>query len=155
MPEPVVAEVRPARPADFQPVVALLGRAGLPVAGVPPTLAGFFVAEVDEPTPGERLVGAIGLEEYGTAGVLRSAVVATQSRGAGVGAALVRRLLADARARGIHDVYLLTTTAEAWFPRFGFVRIARVAVPAALHASEEFNGACPDSAIVMHTTLTD
>jgi N-acetylglutamate synthase-like GNAT family acetyltransferase len=67
----------------------------------------------------------------------------------------VTSLLADARARGIHDIYLLTTTAEAWFPRFGFVRIARAAVPAALHASEEFRGACPDSAVVMHTALTD
>ncbi len=48
---------------------------------------------------------------------------------------------------------LLTTTAEDWFPRFGFVRIARDAVPAALHASAELRGACPASAAVMQKPL--
>jgi amino-acid N-acetyltransferase len=90
---------------------------------------------------------------YGAAALLRSAVVADQARGRGVGAALLDRLLEHARARGVRQVYLLTTTAEDWFPRFGFTRIARQAVPAALHASAEFRGACPDSATVMQATL--
>jgi amino-acid N-acetyltransferase len=149
MPETAFARVRPAAPPDLAGVLAMLDRAGLPTAGVPPSLTGFLVAE-----SGTRLVGVIGLEAYGPVALLRSAVVAADARGAGVGASLVTRLLARAGSQGIHDVYLLTTTAEAWFPRFGFVGVTRDAVPEALHASEEFKGACPDSAVVMHAALT-
>ena len=148
MPETGVARVRPAEPGDQAVVLAMLERAGLPTAGVPPSLTGFLVAE-----SGARLVGVVGLEVYGRAALLRSAVVAAEARGIGVGAGLVQELLDRARTQGIQDVYLLTTTADAWFPRFGFVRISRDAVPLALHASEEFRGACPDSAVVMHASL--
>ena len=56
---------------------------------------------------------------------------------------------AAAQACGAHDLVLLTSTADGWFPRFGFERISRDAAPASLHASEEFRGACPASAVVM------
>lgn len=148
MPETGLARVRPAEPGDRTVVLAMLERAGLPTAGVPPSLTGFLVPEA-----GGRLVGVVGLEAYGRAALLRSAVVAADARGIGVGAGLVQGLLDQARTQGIRDVYLLTTTADAWFPRFGFVRISRDAVPLALHASEEFRGACPDSAVVMHASL--
>ena len=36
------------------------------------------------------------------------------------GRALVTRMISDAEARGIHALYLLTTTAERYFPSFGF-----------------------------------
>ncbi|MBV9947898.1 MAG: GNAT family N-acetyltransferase, partial [Myxococcales bacterium] len=44
---------------------------------------------------------------------------------------------------------LLTTTADSFFPRFGFQHIAREDVPPELRASRELQGACPASAIVM------
>ena len=140
--------VRPARPADYPAVAGLLDAAALPTAGLSPSLADFLVAEGSD-----GLVGAIGLEVYGRAALLRSAVVAPAEQGRGAGTALVRRLLDHARARGVHDIYLLTNTAEDWFPRFGFGRIGREAVPAALHASAEFQGACPDSAVIMRAML--
>ena len=140
--------VRPARAADYPAVAGLLEAAGLPTAGVSPSLPDFMVAEADG-----GVVGAIGLEAYGPAALLRSAVVAPAERGRGAGTALVAGLLEHARARGVRDVYLLTSTAEDWFPRFGFARIRRDAVPAALHASAEFQGACPDSAAILHATL--
>lgn len=149
MPETAFARVRPAAAHDLAVVLAMLDRAGLPTAGIPPSLTGFLVAE-----SGTRLVGVIGLEAYGPVALLRSAAVVADARGAGVGASLVTSLLARARSLGIHDVYLLTTTAEAWFPRFGFVGVTRETVPEALHASAEFKGACPDSAVVMRATLT-
>jgi amino-acid N-acetyltransferase len=140
--------VRPARPADYPAVAGLLDAAGLPTAGLSPSLADFLVAET-----GDRIAGAIGLEVYGGAALLRSAVVAAAARGRGAGTALVVALLERARGRGVRDVYLLTNTAEEWFPRFGFARIRREAVPAALHASAEFQGACPESAAILHATL--
>ena len=145
---PAGLRVRPARPADHPAVAGLLDAAGLPTAGVSPSLADFLVAEA-----GDALVGAVGLEVYGGAALLRSAVVGAAAQGRGAGTALVVGLLEHARARGVRDVYLLTTTAEDWFPRFGFARIPRDAVPAELHASAEFRGACPDSAVIMRATL--
>lgn len=140
--------VRPARSADYPAVAGLLVAAGLPTAGVSPSLPDFMVAEADA-----GVVGAIGLEVYGGAALLRSAVVAAAEQGRGAGTALVAGLLKHARTRGVRDVYLLTTTADAWFPRFGFARIRRDAVPAALNASVEFQGACPDTAVIMRATL--
>jgi len=140
--------IRSAGAADAVAVRALLAGAKLPLDGVPDDLAHFLVAEQDG-----AVVGAIGLEPYGDAALLRSAVVAPAVRGTGLGERLVRALLAAASAGGTHELVLLTTTADTWFPRFGFERITRDAAPAALHASEEFRGACPDSAIVMRLAL--
>ncbi len=142
------ATIRAAHAPDVVAVRALLAGAKLPLDGVPDDLANFLVAELDG-----TVVGAIGLEPYGAAALLRSAVVAPQVRGTGLGERLVRVLIEAARERGTSELVLLTTTAEAWFPRFGFVRITRDAAPESLHASEEFRGACPSSAVVMHLRL--
>jgi amino-acid N-acetyltransferase len=142
--------VRPATQSDYETVVGLLQAANLPLAGVPRALAGFYVAE-----DRGRILGTVGLELYGTDGLLRSAVVDPAARGTGLGHALVGRLLGDARERGIGAVYLLTTTAEGWFPRFGFSRIERDDVPDQVRASVEFREACPASAVVMRAMLSE
>ena len=59
------------------------------------------------------------------------------------------RAVEAARAAGVRGMYLLTTSAERYFPRFGFERITREDVPDPLHASVEFRGACPASAVIM------
>lgn len=58
-------------------------------------------------------------------------------------------------ARGLRTphAYLLTTTAERYFPKFGFERIERHDVPASVQASTEFRSACPASAVVMRKPL--
>jgi amino-acid N-acetyltransferase len=68
---------------------------------------------------------------------------------------LVEALLEHAESDGVADVYLLTTTAEEYFPKFGFARTTRAAVPDAVKLSAEFRGACPDTAIVMVRRLTE
>jgi amino-acid N-acetyltransferase len=142
------AAVRAASGEDHGTVVGLLNAAGLPLAGLTPTLTDFFVAEQEG-----RVVGAIGLEGYGPDALLRSAVVDPAARGSGIGVALVERVVEHARQRGILAIYLLTTTAEHYFPRFGFHRIGREAVPEAVKASVEFREACPASAAVMRMEL--
>jgi amino-acid N-acetyltransferase len=140
--------VRRATGADYRGVMHLLEAANLPVAGVPSTLTDFYVAEDQG-----RILGAVGLELYGADALLRSAVVDAAARGAGTGRALVQRILGHARERGVRAVYLLTTTAERYFLRFGFDRIAREEVPAGVKASIEFRGACPASAVVMRRVM--
>jgi amino-acid N-acetyltransferase len=140
----VTTAIRVAAPGDFAGVVRLLEAAELPTAGLPPSLPDFLVAEESG-----HIVGAVGLEIYGDCALLRSAVVAAGRRGAGLGMDLIESLLGRAETRGVREIYLLTTTAEHFFPRFGFVRIARSDVAPAVRESEEFRGACPDSAIAM------
>jgi amino-acid N-acetyltransferase len=137
-------KIRNATNSDFPAVEQLLLSSRLPIEGVRENFSGFVVAE-DAGT----IAGAIGLERYGSAALLRSAVVSPANRGAGVGRQLVESLLQRAREDGIDEVYLLTTTAEKYFPRFGFTRTTRAAVPETVKESAEFRGACPDTAVVM------
>ena len=134
--------IRPATLADAPAVRALLARHGLPLDGLPEDLVGFVVAV----RPDGSLAGVAGLERHGGAALLRS--VAADRPGERTGAALVRSLLAEADAEG-RPVVVLTTTAEGYFPRFGFARVDRADVPAAVTASAEFRGACPASAAVL------
>ncbi len=140
--------IRLAAPGDFAGVVRLLKTADLPTAGLDRSLPDFLVAEESG-----RVVGAVGLEVYGDCALLRSAVVDAGRRGSGVGVDLVESLLRRAGTRGLREIYLLTTTAEHFFPRFGFARIPRDDVAPQVRASEEFRGACPDSAIAMRKVM--
>jgi amino-acid N-acetyltransferase len=144
----VTATIRMAAPGDFAGVVRLLEVADLPTAGLDRSLPDFLVAEESG-----RVVGVVGLEVYGDCALLRSAVVDPGKRGSGLGVDLVQSLLRRAETRGVREVYLLTTTAEHFFPRFGFARIPRDVVAAPVRASEEFRGACPDSAIAMRKVM--
>jgi len=141
--------IRPAQTSDIDPVETLLSSSNLPLEGVSENFEEFVVAEEKG-----QIAGAIGLERFGSAALLRSAVVAPDQRGSGIGSMLVEQLLDRARKSGISEIYLLTTTAEKYFPRFGFERTTRDAVPTAVKQSQEFKGACPDSAVVMTRRLT-
>jgi len=140
----VTLQIRPARQADLAAVSELLATAGLPLAGVAESFSEFVVAEADG-----RQVAAAGLERHGEVALLRSVVVDPAFRGAGLGASLTDRILARAREQHLTSVYLLTTTAADYFPRLGFQRIERARLPEAINASEELQGACPDTAVVM------
>jgi amino-acid N-acetyltransferase len=141
--------IRRAKNADLQAVSALLETAKLPLDGVAESFENFVVAEgnwID-------IVGAAGLEVYGRFSLLRSVVVAPGWQGYGVGRALTGEILSRARARNIDEVFLLTTTAENFFPSFGFQRIERADLPPELEQSAELTGACPASATVMKLAL--
>jgi amino-acid N-acetyltransferase len=140
--------MRRAKAADLDRINALLAENELPVEGVADAVNDFIVAEV-----GDKLIGVIGLELYGRSGLLRSAVVSTARRGQGIGRALAGELLSKARSGNLESLYLLTTTAEAYFESFGFVVVDRSSVPAELNASAELRGACPDTATVMRLSL--
>jgi amino-acid N-acetyltransferase len=136
--------LRNATSSDISAVETLLSASDLPLEGVRDNFSSFVVAESDD-----GITGAIGLERFGSVALLRSAVVATEYRGSGIGRQLVEQLLQRAQDAGIDELYLLTTTAENYFPRFGFTRTTRSAVPDTVKESAEFRGACPDTAVVM------
>ena len=142
------ATIRPAADSDLVAIERLLEVNKLPLVGVRDALDDFLVAERNG-----RIVGVIGLEVYDDRGLLRSAAVDADERGTGIGATLVGALIETGRKRDLKELVLLTTTAERWFPRFGFVTIARDETPVAVRGSAEFMGACPASATVMRLDL--
>lgn len=146
--------VRVATATDRPAVEALLAAADLPRAGVGEILADhpedFLLAEADGVT-----LAVAGLEVRGKDALLRSVAVRPDRRDLGLGGQLVRRLLSEAERRGLRAVYLLTTTAEEYFPRFGFTRVERTDVPGDIRATEEFTSACPASAVVMAKRLSE
>lgn len=145
------ATLRAATGADLPSIERLLVSSGLPTAGVAQALDGFVVAESEDE---KRIVGVAGLElccdKYA---LLRSTAVDPAWRGTGLGRRLVTHVIAEAESRGIRALYLLTTTAERYFPSFGFVTTGREAVPDEVKETVEFREACPSSATVMALTL--
>lgn len=122
----------------------LLIRCGLPTDGLSDCGDELFIVRA-----GGRVVGCAGLDVRGSAALLRSVAVDPDHRGRRLGDRLTAAALDRAAGVGLDAVYLLTTTAERFFPRFGFETIARDDVPPAIRGSVEFTTACPASAIVM------
>lgn len=144
--------IRPATVDDLFALVALLRSHDLPVDGFADLLRAapqhVLVAELNS-----VVVGSAALDVHGPHALLRSVAVARDLAALGVGKRLVSDLLALAKASGVTSVYLLTTTAAEWFPKFGFTVTDRARVPADLAATVEFTKACPASATVMSLSL--
>jgi len=96
-----------------------------------------------------ELEGLVGLELYGEVALLRSLAVTAERQGSGLGSKLVEHAEGYARKKGVTSLYLLTTTAEAFFLRRGYARIPREAAPTAIKGTKEFAGICPASSAFM------
>jgi amino-acid N-acetyltransferase len=125
--------------------VALLDAQGLPISDITPEHLEhfFFVGSDGSPT------GLVGLELYGTDALLRSLVVTENARGQGLGSTLIDHAEQYAASKGVRSIYLLTTTAEAFFKRLGYERIERSNAPSSIERTREFAGLCPASSAFM------
>jgi N-acetylglutamate synthase-like GNAT family acetyltransferase len=119
---------------DLGGVLSLLESLQLPTAGVADHFGNFFVAREKD----GRLAGAIGLERYGTSGLLRSAAVAPELRKSGVGSKLTRLVIDFAKAMRLTEVVLFTATARDFFARFGFIPAHREDYCEVLKASAQW-----------------
>ena len=133
---------------DLPEIRALLERLKLPLAGVDEHLPTLLVAR-----EGEEIVGTAALELYADGALLRSVAVEPRRQGKRLGHQLTDAALQLATTLGANTVFLLTTTAERFFPKFGFEPIDREHVPPSVRQSVEFQSACPASAIVMRKQL--
>ena len=138
-------EVVPPSPTELPRVRSLLEACGLESVDVDGGPAQRLLVARE----GGEIVGCIGLEVHGPAGLLRSFAVAPAWRRRGLGAALHAAALGMARAAGIRDLYILTTTVRERALRDGFEDVAREAVPEAIRAGSQFRGLCPASAACM------
>jgi N-acetylglutamate synthase-like GNAT family acetyltransferase len=146
--ENAVARIEPAIAGDLPAIKQLLQRSNLPVEGVGEILNSTLVARQNG-----SIVGAIGLERYDDAGLVRSFAVASGWRGRGVGKELGIALLQHAAHQGIRKVYLLTNTIRDLAARHGFREISRDDVPAAVRESVEFRLNCCNDAVTMERSL--
>lgn len=137
-----------ARPEDAARVIELLERNHLPSDGLAEHLGHAIVAKSDG-----LIVGSAAIERYADGGLLRSVAVAPELQGRGIGHQLTEAALTLAGELRLPALYLLTTTADRFFPQFGFARITRDDVPESVRASVEFTSACPASAVVMRRRL--
>jgi N-acetylglutamate synthase-like GNAT family acetyltransferase len=135
---------------DGPSILQLLQDSGLPIDGLVDHLNTALVAR-----DGAAIVGCAAVELYADGALLRSVAVAPAARNRGVGERLTEAAVTLARSLRTPAVYLLTTTAESYFPRFGFVQTPRDFVPTGVQQSIEFRSACPASAIVMWKALND
>ncbi len=133
---------------DLATVEALLARNDLPAADVREGPGAFYVA-----TDGDEVVGVGGLERYGNAGLLRSVVVPETVRGTGFGAAVCEGLETRAGEAGVTALYLLTTTAAAFFAARGYERIDRAAAPERIRSTTQFAEVCPETAVCLRKRL--
>jgi amino-acid N-acetyltransferase len=128
---------------------ALLESQGLPVSDITDEHLEhfFFVGSDGSPS------GLVGLEVFGTDALLRSLVVGESVRGNGLGSTLVEHVERYAATKGVRSIYLLTTTAEAFFKRLGYERIDRSQAPPLIERTREFASLCPQSSAFMMKAL--
>lgn len=129
-------------------VKALLAASELPTDDLEdPSIALYGASEAG------RLIGVVGVQVLGRAGLLRSLAVDPAARDRGLGGQLCERVLQEARARGLTELWLLTTTARDYFARRAFEVVPRDQAPSALRSTAQFMSLCPASAVVMRRSL--
>lgn len=99
------------------------------------------------------IVGIVGLEKYRPYALLRSLAVRKDYQRKGLGNVLVNEAIRVCTAENISKVYLLTTTADEYFKRQGFVIINREMVPEEIRKTREFIDICPKSSVCMERVL--
>ncbi|HMV49806.1 MAG TPA: GNAT family N-acetyltransferase [Blastocatellia bacterium] len=126
--------IRRADTTELEAALALLEAVNLPLEGVAEHFGEFLLALEDG-----RVAGCVGQERYGNVALLRSLAVSPDAQRGGLGRALTTQLLAEARAAGVREIVLLTTTARDFFARhFGFIETERGQFDDAFTASPEW-----------------
>lgn len=142
-------QIVPALPSDLPVILALLKDVNLPTEGVAENFADFLIARANG-----RVAGCVGVEKYGSYGLLRSLAVTPDLRGFGIGQFLVSHLLSYAQANTIQTLVLLTTTASDFFVRhYGFEPTSRSNFNAIFAQSPEWNlPRCASAVCLMRKT---
>jgi len=139
---------RKATSSDIAQIRQLLDASGLPSVDFHKHLDHFIVAA-------EKgvIIGVVGLEVHGSSALLRSLAVREQNRRTGLGRGLSTAILAYAESIGIHELALLTTTAEGFFATQGFIKVSREEIPAFVKQTEEFRKYCSSTAVCMRKEM--
>jgi amino-acid N-acetyltransferase len=141
--------IRPASTDDFADLTDLIRESGLETSGLRPGMPDLFVAVSDG-----RMVGCAALEIDGAFGLLRSVAVVPNRRGEGIGDRLVHHAHSRAADLKLDAIYLLTTTAEHYFPRFGYRTVDETVPPDVVTSSAEYSTCVAADAALMKRNLS-
>jgi amino-acid N-acetyltransferase len=147
------ANIRRAQAKDWPAIERLLQDAGLPVDDLDAGSLDDFLVALDTVATPPSVHGTIGLQAFGSAGLLRSLLVEPGSRAAGIGRQLVGALEKQAQAAGLTELWLLTLDAEVFFWKLDYRIVERGKAPASIQGTREFTSLCPGSAHLMYKQL--
>ncbi|MET1080677.1 MAG: arsenic resistance N-acetyltransferase ArsN2 [Pseudomonas sp.] len=148
MDQPHTLRIRRLSDQDYPQLHSALVSAGLPSEDI--RLPGRTFYRFDR--AGVTL-GYGGFERYGDQGLLRSLVIEAAHRGQGWGMQVTAEIEALARAAGILQLHLLTTSATAFFESCGYRVQPRAMAPLAIAGTTQFQDLCPASATYLSKTL--
>ncbi|XDD46551.1 arsenic resistance N-acetyltransferase ArsN2 [Leptospira sp. WS39.C2] len=98
-------------------------------------------------------IGCIGIEEFKEIALLRSFCVKESYRKLRIGKSMYQMMENSCHKKGITELFLLTTTAESYFTKLGFLVTDRSKTPEFIKNTTQFRLICPDSAICMKKNL--
>lgn len=134
---------------DLEQIVFLLKENDLPVDDIHSNSSiQFVVAKFDD-----FIIGSVALERFNSIGLLRSLCVKEEFRKDGVGLSLINRVFDFARNEKLSEIYLLTTSADKYFAKFGFNEFNRKNAPIQIQETSQFRDLCPASAILMNKAI--
>jgi len=130
--------------ADDAGLIATLRGAGLPDPGD----GRYFTADHYG-----AVIGYVGLEGEGRDLLLRSLVILADQKARGLGSRVLAAAETAAGDLAAARLHLLTTTADRFFTRHGFVVAHRASAPPAIRRTREFADLCPASAAYLTKDL--
>lgn len=130
--------------ADYPALTTLLSTHKLPIADINKELPHFILAKNEN-----QVVGSIGLDKYGTIGLLRSLSTDSLFQQQGIASKLVEELISLCKSEGIEVLYLLTETAKNFFEKRGFSAADRSTAPEPIKNTREFTELCASTAVLM------
>ncbi len=127
--------------SSLDEILSLLTECNLPIADISAASLPQFFGIRDAGS----LVAVIGMETYQSVGLIRSLAVSQAFRKRGLARKLVIFLESFAASHGVDSLFLLTTSAEAFFLKLGYSSASRQKAPQAIQATSQFSGLCPSS----------
>ena len=124
-------------------IIALLRKLNLPTSDINDDIQLYLLQD------GEKTIGTAGLKIFEDCALLRSVSVATEQQGKGYGKIINEQIEMYAKESGIKCLYLITTSAKAFFDQLGYGIIERNVAPEPVKQTTEFSSLCPSSAVVM------
>lgn len=139
--------IAPLTQNNFSSAIGLLKKNNLPTEDIS-EITKLFVLEDDQ-----VVAGTIALEYSGKEALLRSLSVDQEKRNMGFGRELVDFIENFGKQQGVENIYLLTTTADEFFLKRGYIIVDRTLAPSFIRGTSEFSSVCPSSAVVMKKEL--
>ena len=106
--------IKPAQLEDQKSIRALLSGFKLPLEGLEETKLWVLQSSHGD------IIGVAGLEVYSNQGLLRSVAVINSLHNQNYGTTIANYVIGEAKKSQMQDLFLLTTTAPAFFKKLGF-----------------------------------